>query len=189
MIYLRWDEALRVEKAAASSRDRLIVRLGIYVGMRAHEIADARIEHVDLINEVIYIPHGHAAGPRYAAVDFETLKLLATYVGSRVKGPLLARSNGQPISRWVVYCAVKKAAEKSGVVRVRPIGPLMLRHTFATTWLRREGNIHLLQKQLGHQHLGSTEHYLDFLPEEVKAEHARLFEPLEAIRRWRERVE
>jgi len=189
MLCLRWDEALRVEKAAETLRDRLIVRLGIYVGMRAHEIADARIEDVDLINEWIYIPHGHAAGPRYAAVDFETLRLLASYVGDRQRGPLLARSNGQPITRWIVYYAVRKAAEKSGVVRARPIGPLVLRHTFATTWLHRRGNIHLLQRQLGHQQLKSTAYYLDFLPDEVKAEHARLFEPSRAVQRWRERVE
>jgi integrase/recombinase XerD len=189
MIYLRWDEALRVERAAETLRDRLIVRLGMYVGMRAHEIADARIEHVDLINELIYIPHGHLAGPRYAAVDFETLRLLVMYVGSRRRGPLLTRSNGEPITREIVYYAVKKAGEKAGVVRSRPIGPLILRHTFATTWLRRKGNIHLLQRQLGHQQLKSTAYYLDFLPDEVKAEHARLFEPARAVQRWRERVE
>jgi len=51
----------------------------------------------------------------------------------------------------------------------------MLRHTFATTWLRKGGNIRWLQKQLGHANLESTAYYLDWLPGEVKAEHERLF--------------
>ena len=198
MIYLRWDEALRVEEAAESLRDRLIIRLCMYVGMRAHEVAEARIEHVDPVNGWIYVPHGHTSGPRISVIDRETLKLLAIYVGSRKKGPLLLRNGGLPISRDTAYRAVRKAGERSGINKSKPIGPLVLKHTFSTTWLRgapktkilecpmcgaksvvdikTPGNIRLLQKQLGHQKLESTAHYLDWIPDEVKSEHERLFE-------------
>lgn len=175
MIYLRWDEALRVERAAESLRDRLIIRLPLYVGMRAHEVADAMIEHVDPLSGWIYIPHGHMSGPRYSSVDNETLRLLAEYVGSRKKGPLLTREDGAPLTRWIVYYAVKKAGKRSGVFKSKPISPLMLKHTFATTWLRRQGNIRYLQKQLGHAQLKSTAYYLDWIPDDVKSEHKRLF--------------
>jgi len=198
LIYLRWDEALRVERATESLRDRLIVRLPLYVGMRAHEVADARIKHVDPLTGWIYIPHGHTSGPRYASIDDETLRLLAVYAGSRKKGPLLTREDGKPLTRWIVYYATRKAGEKSGVVKPKPIGPLMLKHTFATTWLRGKpdtkmlkcpfcsnkilvqvhspGNIRLLQKQLGHKHLKSTAYYLDWILDDVKHEHERLFD-------------
>lgn len=182
MIYLRWDEALRVERAAESLRDRLIIRLPLYVGMRAHEIVDARIEHVDPVDRWIYIPHGHNSGPRYASLDKTTLRLMAEYCADRHTGPLLIREDGEPLTRWIVYYAVRKAGEKSGVQKARPVGPLVLKHTFATEWLRRKGNIRYLQKQLGHAKLESTAYYLDWTPEDVKSEHERLFscQPLKA---------
>ena len=176
MIFLRWEEALKVESAAESLRDRIIIRLCMYVGMRAHEVADAKIEHVDPVGGWIYIPHGHNSGPRYAAIDLTTLRLLAQYVGNRLKGPLLTRDNGKPITRWIVYYAIRKAGEKSGIIKDKFIGPLVLRHTFATTWLRKKGNIRHLQKQLGHAQLKSTAYYLDWVPDDVKTEHQKLFE-------------
>jgi integrase len=176
MLYLRWEEALRVEAAAASLRDRLIVRLCMYGGLRAHEAADARIEDVDPAGGLIYVPHGHNNGPRYVAIDRETLRLLAVYVGPRKKGPLLVREDRAPLTRWIVYYAIRKAGENAGIRKSKPVGPVMLRHTFATTWLKRKGNIRLLQKQMGHTKLESTAYYLDWMPEEVKMEYDQLFE-------------
>jgi len=176
LLYLDWEEAEQAETGAKSLRARLSYRLCAYGGLRAHEVADARIEHVNPARKVIYVPHGHLGPARYAALDTETLQLLAIYVGSRKKGPLLAKADGSPITRYIVYYDISRAGFRSGVDKGRPVGPRMLRHTHATTWLRRKGNIRLLQKQMGHTRLDSTAYYLDWLPEEVQAEHARLFE-------------
>ena len=176
MIYLTWDEAVRAEEFAETLLDRLMWRLPLRSGFRAHEVADARIEHIDLEQEWIYIPHGHHSGARYACVDKETLRLLAIYVGSRKKGPLLIRYDKSPISRHIVYYSVTTTAEKACLVKAKRVGPLTLRHTFATTWLKRRGNIRLLQKQLGHAKLESTAYYLDWMPEEVREEYASIFE-------------
>lgn len=181
MIYLSWDEALRVEAAAPTLLDRLIVRLPLWVGMRAHEVADARIEHVDPTLGLVYIPWGHRNGARLAAVDDGTLQLLATYTGPRKKGPLLCKWDSCPIRRWHVYYAVRVCGELAGILKAKPCGPLMLRHTFATTWLKRKGNIRLLQKQLGHTKLESTAYYLDWMPEEVKREYDALFNQREEL--------
>jgi len=176
MLYLTWDEAKTVEGMAQSLQHRSIIRLCLYGGMRAHEVADARIEDVDPITGVIYVPHGHRNGPRYVAVDKETLRLLAVYVGPRKKGPLFVKADGAPITRYIVYYAVDRAAKRTGIKKRKGISPVMLRHTFATTWLKRKGNIRLLQKQLGHAKLESTAYYLDWMPEEVKMEYEQLFE-------------
>jgi len=189
LIVLRWHDALNVEKAAETLRDRLIIRLALFVGMRAHEITDASIEDFDFINGWVLISHGHFAGPRFAAVDDKTLLLIQDYVGQRKHGPLITRRNGQPISRFIVYYVIRKAGKKSGFRSLGTIGPNVLKRAFATEWLRKKGNIRLLQKQLGHVHLESTAHYLMFLPEEVKAEHSRLFGQFLAVQAWRERVE
>ena len=176
MIYLTWDEAMRVERAAPTLMDRLIVRLPLWSGLRSHEVVDARIEHFNPTTGCAYIPHGHKSGPRYAAVDNETFRLLAIYIDDRKKGPLFIRYDGSHISRYNVYYAIRTAGELAGINKGKPVAATMLRHTFATTWLKRKGNIRLLQKQLGHAKLESTAYYLDWMPEEVREEYARLFE-------------
>lgn len=175
MLYLRWDEALKVEAAARSLRDRIVIRLPFRVGMRAHEVADSRVEHVDPVDELIYIPHGHRTGARFSCVDRGTLQLLTVYVGPRKKGPLFFTRRGSQIDRRDVYEICRNAGQRAGIVKPTPVNPLMLKHTFATTWLQRHGNIRLLQKQLGHVKLESTAHYLDWLPEEVKSEYDSIF--------------
>ena len=188
-VLLRWEEALQVEKASRTLRDRLVIRLCLFVGMRGHEVADARVEHVDPVSGWIYIPWGHRAGPRYAAVDKDTLRLLAEYVDLRAEGPLVVREDGAAITRYIVYHVVTRTAARAGVKKPKPVCPLLLRHCFATTWLRKGGNIRLLQKQLGHKHLQSTAYYLDWLPDEIKAEHTRLFETFGPVEKWRKKIE
>lgn len=179
-VYLQWDEAKQVEAGAAISdhplRSRLVIRLCLYTGMRSHEVVDANIEDVDPLNGWIYVPHGHNNGPRYVAVDKETLRLLGIFVGARTEGPLLVRDDGRRLSRWQVYYAVARSAKMVGIKKRWCPSPRMLRHTFATTWLKQKGNIRLLQKQMGHSKLESTAAYLDWMPEEIKAEYSKLFE-------------
>jgi integrase len=136
MLYLTWEEAKTVEAMAQSLQHRVIIRLCLYSGMRAHEVADARIEDVDPVTGVIYIPHGHNNGPRNVVVDNETLRLLSVYVGPRKKGPLFVKADRTPITRYIAYYAVMRAARRTWITKRKGISPLMLRHTFATTWLR-----------------------------------------------------
>ena len=178
-VYLRWDEAKAVEACAGGInplRSRVIIRLCLYGGLRNHEVKDAKIEDVDPVGGCIYVPHGHNNGPRYVAIDSETLRLLAVYVGARTSGPLILNDQGEPMNRYKVYYCVMRAGKKAGIQKRWNVSTRMMRHTFATTWLRRKGNIRLLQKQMGHSKLESTAFYLDWMPEEIKAEYSKLFE-------------
>ncbi len=49
----------------------------------------------------------------------------------------------------------------------RPVTPHVLRHTFAVTAVQRNISLPSLQRLLGHDHLGTTQIYLNLSPEEV----------------------
>ena len=47
------------------------------------------------------------------------------------------------------------------------MSPHVLRHTFAVTAVQRNISLPSLQRLLGHDHLGTTQIYLNLSPEEV----------------------
>ena len=52
----------------------------------------------------------------------------------------------------------------------RPVTPHVLRHTFAVTAVQKGISLPALQRLLGHDHLATTEIYLNLSPEEVVRE-------------------
>lgn len=76
-----------------------------------------------------------------------------------------------PISELTLWAEVKEAAARAGLRRV---SPHRLRHTFATEYLRRGGNIRRLQQILGHESLASTQIYTQVMTEELREDVERL---------------
>ncbi len=60
---------------------------------------------------------------------------------------------------------VKRVANRARISR--PVSPHVLRHTFAVTAVQRNNSLPSLQRLLGHDHLGTTQIYLNLSPEEV----------------------
>jgi integrase/recombinase XerD len=52
----------------------------------------------------------------------------------------------------------------------RPVTPHVLRHTFSVTAIQKGISLPALQRLLGHDHLATTEIYLNLSPEEVVRE-------------------
>jgi integrase/recombinase XerD len=52
----------------------------------------------------------------------------------------------------------------------RPVTPHVLRHTFSVTAIQKGISLPALQRLLGHDHLSTTEIYLNLSPEEVMRE-------------------
>jgi integrase/recombinase XerD len=60
---------------------------------------------------------------------------------------------------------VKRVANRARISR--PVTPHVLRHTFAVTAVQKGISLPALQRLLGHDHLATTEIYLNLSPEEV----------------------
>jgi integrase/recombinase XerD len=64
---------------------------------------------------------------------------------------------------------VKRMANRAAVMR--PTSPHVLRHTFAVTAIQKGISLPALQRLLGHDHLATTEIYLNLSPEHVLQEY------------------
>ncbi|MEE8137378.1 MAG: tyrosine-type recombinase/integrase [Thermoanaerobaculia bacterium] len=76
-----------------------------------------------------------------------------------------------PFSTRTTQRIVKRVANRAQISR--RVSPHVLRHTFSVLWLHKGGSTRALQLMLGHDHLSTTEIYLNLSPEDVVEEYPR----------------
>src|SRR5439155_4856960 len=82
--------------------------------------------------------------------------LLETFFVLNDKFPWTART---------IQRAMKRIANKAGITKT--LTPHVLRHTFSILWIHKGGSTRALQGILGHDHLSTTEIYLNMSPEQL----------------------
>ena len=60
---------------------------------------------------------------------------------------------------------VRRVAQRSGIIK--KVSPHVLRHTFAVNCIKKNISTRTLQHLLGHDHLATTEIYLNLSPEDA----------------------
>ena len=178
MLFLRLRYALELLEAARTPRERLILRYMIFNGLSPMEISGARIEHLDPVECSLFLPRRHWKRNCITDIDGETVRLQILYSGPLEEGPLIRRRDGCHIGTQWIWHLVKRVARRTAIPGKEAISPLILKRTFAREWLLATKNLGSLQKQLSHIHLSSTAHYLRFVMEDVKPDHAKM------MRRW-----
>ncbi len=156
------DEIQRMENAAKTERDKLILRLLADCGLRLGELLSLRVE--DLLEprrgEFALKVRGKGSRDRLVPVPPHLHRRLKRYLSGRgadshdrVFVGLRKGADGRyaPVTKSGVEQAVRVLAKETGIEK--RVYPHVLRHSFATEWLRRGGNIISLQRILGHSDL------------------------------------
>lgn len=145
----------RVLAAAKTRRDKALVTLLVDTGVRIGEAAGLRWR--DVSTETILV--SGKTGPREIPISAETrvamLGLELPWRGAR--GDLTLNGLQQ---------VVQRCFERAGLSG-RGCGPHTLRHSFATSWLRAGGDLHRLQRILGHARLQTTQGYLHLVVDDL----------------------
>jgi site-specific recombinase XerD len=148
-------------------RDRAMLMLMLDTGIRLGEVAGIRWH--DVYGE--YLVVRGKTGARRVPMSPEVRQLLiglgdAEHMWVGPKGPLTPTG---------VQQLLKRALRGAGI-RPPKAGPHLLRHTFATHYVRAGGNVRVLQEIMGHQDLGTTMIYVHLAGRDVSADHA-LYSP------------
>jgi integrase len=135
---------------------RFIVRLALETGLRWGELV--RAQGSDVQNGMLVVSHTKSGRVRRVPLPPDLVGELRIRVGRLV--PLR--------NSWSFTTQVRR---HSGVARFHPH---QLRHTFATRWVERGGNLGDLQLVLGHSSIGVTQRYARLTDEHVRAEAERI---------------
>jgi site-specific recombinase XerD len=150
--YLKHNQVLRLIDSIEDMRDKLIVRTIYATGVRVSELCNINIEDIDSDEHTIRI-RGKGDKIRTVFIDDETLGELTKFIGNRIAGPLFVGQQGKHISSRAIQHIFKHYAPQG-------ITPHKIRHSYASELYKRSKNLRVVQENLGHTSIKTTEIYL-----------------------------
>ncbi len=152
------DAAKSPSARLAAQRDRLIVHLGIYMGLRVSEISNLEIEHVDLGGRRCLVCQGKGSKDRYVPIHPKVAELLRAWINGRKAGHVLLTNRRRPMSTITVEYRMSRLGRLAGFGA--KLKPHTLRHTGAVHLLESGADIHKVKEFLGHENIAVTNVYL-----------------------------
>jgi len=156
---------------ALSTDVRPIVATAMYTGMRAGEVYGLKWENVDLDRGIITVESSRD-GPtksrrvRYIPINPKLKIVLEAHRGKQDSDYVFPGPDGKMHYRDMRK-ELARACRVAGVKRIRFHD---LRHTFASCFIQKSGNILSLQKLLGHSSLEMTLRYAHLAPDFLRKE-------------------
>lgn len=167
------------ESTATGIRNRALITLLYRTGLRCSEALQLIPKDVDRWMGAVSVLHGKGDRRRTVGIDGGALEVLEEWnvqraaLGVNGHAPLFCSLKGRPLAGSYVRTLLPRLAEAAGIAkRVHPHG---LRHTHAFELLHEGVPLPIIQRQLGHLSLQTTDTYLSH------------FAPIDVINRIRER--
>ncbi|MGL2665179.1 tyrosine recombinase XerH [Helicobacter pylori] len=165
----------RIEMSAkVRARNRLLIKIIVFTGMRSNEALQLKIKDFTLENGC-YTILIKGKGDKYRAVmlkAFHIESLLKEWLTERglypVKNDLLfCNQKGSALTQAYLYKQVERIINFAGLRREKN-GAHMLRHSFATLLYQKRHDLILVQEALGHASLNTSRIYTHFDKERLK---------------------
>ncbi|MFA6333021.1 MAG: site-specific tyrosine recombinase/integron integrase [Methanoregula sp.] len=150
--YLKHNQVLRLIDSIDDPRDKLIVRTIYATGVRVSELCNMNIEDIDFDEHTIRI-RGKGDKIRLVFIDEDSLVDILKFIGNRIMGPLFIGQQGKHISSRAIQHIFKHYAPTG-------ITPHKIRHSYASELYKRSKNLKVVQENLGHSSIKTTEIYL-----------------------------
>lgn len=159
--------------ACKNIREKAILILLAYSGMRNQELCNLRVQDVDLGNNEVVILNGKGSKDHIAHIAGECCKILMAYLVEYPRSEddylFTALSSGNQFNTWAVRRLVKTVAARTNIKK--RIYPHLFRHSLATNMIDRNANMRTLQAQLGHAFLETTMIYIETRQLRIKSEY------------------
>jgi integrase/recombinase XerD len=146
-------------------RDRALVLFLYNTGARVQEVADLRVEHLDLGEHPLVRLHGKGDKWRTCPLWRQTAELLRALLdsepGSDARAPVFAAS-GRALTRSGIYKIVRRHTSDLDDPRTgRRVTPHIFRHTAAVHLLEAGVEVNVIRGWLGHADLITTNRYAE----------------------------
>lgn len=145
-------------------RNRAMLELLYASGLRASELVNSRLEHLDLDHGVIRVT-GKGNKTRLVPVGAKAREAIQRYLDRERPGLVCKRTGshvfisrfGKSFTTVRLWQIVKAEAARAGLEQ--NVYPHLLRHSFATHLLGGGADLRIIQELLGHADIATTEIY------------------------------
>lgn len=144
---------LTMAMAKAQGIVKTMIRIIAETGIRVQEMLDIKESDIDFKTGAIRI-HGKGNKERMVYVNQDTLNMM------RSQNSMSNRSYFGEITQREVRKQIWEALKDH--TNAKQLSPHAIRHTYATEMAKRGMSATTLQKALGHEHLETTQRYIDY---------------------------
>jgi site-specific recombinase XerD len=162
---------------AKPERDRLLLALLAYAGLRRSELLGLDWDDVDLSRRLLRVRKAKGGRQRTIPIHPALVPLIVDYY--EVRHPLIEQAlfvgvQGKRLNDTQLDQLFRQYVDASGVGERKRVTPHTLRHVFASELLRAGANLRQIQELLGHKHLDSTQRYTRVNAHELRGAIKRL---------------
>lgn len=175
----------------AEWRTYTIVNWVLATGNRASTICNVRVGDVDFKKKEIVLAHTKNKMAQIIPLSSSLEATLKEYMrlfafDKDTTNPwLFSRVDEEQLTTNALRHAFRKYCLDRGIEHTNIHG---LRHNFARSWIKNNGNMFALQKILGHQTLDMTRRYVKLFSDDIKTDFDK-FNPLDNIKRKSKRTQ
>lgn len=174
-----------IKTAKKKPRDLAIVILLLDTGIRASECCNLNLEDLELESKSLLVRNGKGQKDRFVFFSDTTARAISRWLAYR---PVEAYDDSlfisfktlEGMSRNCLAVVIKRLGIRAGIKGAR-VSPHTLRHTFSTQWIKAGGDIHSLQKMLGHSSTRMAERYVHLVNSDISKLHQR-YSPISRLR-------
>jgi integrase/recombinase XerC len=148
--------------AGKRERDRLLLALFAFAGLRRSELLGLDWDDVDLRGRLIRVRQAKGGRQRVVPIHPALVPLFVDYLATRMplsEPALFVGVQGRRLSQTILSQTFLRYARAAGVTKRKRVTPHTLRHVFASELLNAGANLRQIQELLGHKHLDSTQRY------------------------------
>jgi len=166
-------EISRMICSAKNIRQKALICILAYSGLRNLEVCGLRTCDVDIGNNQLRVHSGKNFKDRYVSITGECSKVIVEYLKSypREDEELLFTTlvKNQPFTTGDIRKHIRTVAVRAQINR--RVYPHLLRHSLAVNLLGRGASLMTIRDQLGHVYYETTLIYLRSIPQRVKSEY------------------
>ena len=169
--FLTENEVSKMIACACNLRGALIISFLYSSGVRLSEFL--ALNRYDIVENRFTVV-GKGGKARLCFIDKRTSQLLTDYLASRTDNELaliVSPKTGHRMSVTVCRYIVEEAARRAKIDK--PVTPHTLRHSFATNFLKNNGNMRYLSTLMGHASLQTTAHYAHVVDVDLEAQYQK----------------
>lgn len=155
-------------------RNYIMFRLLNETGLRLNKLLNLHIKDFDFQNQTILVRKTKTNVERYVFFSKETYLLLHRYLmQSKLENYIFIDfTTGDILKHYTVESICQRLRKKLDINQ--SISPHKWRHTFATRFIQRNGNMEVLRQIMGHASLKTTQKYLHINKETLHSEYFRI---------------
>ena len=170
-------EVWRREHPGKRERDRLMLALLAFGGLRKSELLGLDWDDVDLERRLVRVRRAKGGRQRAVPLHPALVPFVIDYAAVRAADPepaLFVGVQGKRLSQTIMTQTFLRYVRAAGVNERKRVTPHTLRHVFASELLRAGANLRQVQELLGHKHLDSTQRYTRVTAHELRGAIKRL---------------